>query len=163
MIIVGIIYRDWRYFSSEQTIRRDNGFPFSNNDRCSPHDTSGRSARRWEEWQSGVRGEGKKGKDRGGGKRWPGFLCLFAPEKTVSQGGPSFFVRGGFGTAVSPPSPPLHSEWSIDQPEVLSLYKNERSDVILMYTIFLNQDRFLSPYLVRHSTCNVEKEAIYSA
>lgn len=44
MIIVGIIYRDRRYFSSEQTIRRDNGFPFSNNDRCSPHDTSGSSS-----------------------------------------------------------------------------------------------------------------------
>lgn len=162
MIIVGIIYRDRRYFSSEQTIRRDNGFPFSNNDRCSPHDTSGRSARRWEEWQSGVRGEGKKGKDRGGGKRWPGFLCLFAPEKTVSQGGPSFFVRGGFGTAVATlPSPPFRM---IDRSvRSFILYKNERSDVILMYTIFLNQDRFLSPYLVRHSTCNMEKEAIYSA
>lgn len=114
MIIVGIIYRDRRYFSSEQTIRRDNGFPFSNNDRCSPHDTSGRSARRWEEWQSGVRGEGKKGKDRGGGKRWPGFLCLFAPEKTVSQGGPSFFVRGGFGTAVAT-LPSIPNDRSISQ------------------------------------------------
>lgn len=87
-------------------------------------------------------------------------LPLCTRENGISRW-PIIFRKGRFWHRGC--HPPLHSEWSIDQPEVLSLYKNERSDVILMYTIFLNQDRFLSPYLVRHSTCNVEKEAIYSA
>ena len=84
-------------------------------------DTSGRSARRWEEWL--FEEKEKKGKDRGGGKRWPGFLCLFAPERKPYLKVAHHFPRGEhFGTAVATlPSPPLPCPLRmIDRSEVLS-------------------------------------------
>lgn len=121
-------------------------------------DTSGRSARRWEEWL--FEEKEKKGKDRGGGKRWPGFLCLFAPERKPYLKVAHHFSRGEhFGTAVATlPSPPLpsfvHCEWSIDQ----KFYHDKnggktKENITLIYAIIALGITFRRP-TCRPSLCN---------